>query len=373
MRVPSFELTRQNKELREELMGAIEEIVASGHFILGDTVSEFEKQIADYLGVKHAIGVGNGSDALYVALVACGVGPEDEVITTPFTFFATAGSIARAGATPVFADIDPITYNLNPGEIEKKITAKTKAILPVHLYGYPADMEPILSVAQEHGLKVVEDAAQAIGAVYKGKKACTIGDAACLSFFPTKNLGAFGDAGMVVTDEDGIAEKVRMLRVHGSKKKYYHEILGINSRLDALQAKILSVKMKYLDKWTEKRRSIAQRYSQGLAKISAVLEGKLKLPYEHSECKHVYHQYTIATEKRDELKSYLAEKGISSMVYYPLPLHLQKVFLHLGYKEGDFPFAEEASKRVLSLPMFPEMTSDEINYVIETVARFYEQ
>ncbi len=368
MKIPSFDLTVQNQRLKEELMSAIEEVVVSGQFILGDAVTEFEEKIAGYLGVKHAIGVANGSDALYIALKACDVGPGDEVITTPFTFFATAGSIVRAGAVPVFADIDPATYNIDPAEVEKKISSKTKAILPVHLYGQSADMDPIVELAKKHDLKVVEDAAQAIGASYKDRKVCALGDAACISFFPTKNLGAFGDAGMIVTDDDKIADNSRMLRVHGAKKKYYHQMLGINSRLDALQAKVLSLKLKYLDGWMGKRRSIAQRYTSGLVDLER--EGKLVLPKEMPGYKHVFHQYTLATKQRDALKQHLAENGIASTVYYPLPLHLQQVFGNLGHKEGDFPLSEKASKTVLSLPMFPEMTGDQIDHVLETVREF---
>jgi dTDP-4-amino-4,6-dideoxygalactose transaminase len=370
MKVPSFDLKAQNWKLREELTAAIEEVVLSGQFILGDVVSRFEKELADFCDVEHGIGVGNGSDALYIALEACGVGPGDEVITTPFTFFATAGSIVRAGAVPVFADIDPVTFNIDPVEVEKKITPKTKAILPVHLYGQPADMDLLMVIARSHGLKVIEDAAQAIGATYTGRKVCALGDVACISFFPTKNLGAFGDAGMIVTNTDEIADKSRMLRVHGSRKKYRHEILGINSRLDALQAKVLSLKLKYLDEWTENRRRIAERYTAGLSQTEAVKSGKLRVPKEMTGCKHVYHQYTILTENRDDLKTYLAEREIASTVYYPVPLHLQKVFSGLGYKAGDFPRSEEAAKTVLSLPMFPEMTNEQVDYVVETIAEF---
>lgn len=370
MKVPSFDLKEQNQRLRDELMAAIEDVVLSGQFILGDVVAFFETQIAQLCEVKHGIGVGNGSAALYIALVACGVGPGDEVITTPFTFFATAGSIVRAGATPVFADIDLETFNIDPLDIEKKITSRTKAILPVHLYGQSADMDPIMDIARKHGLKVIEDAAQAIGASYRGRMVCNLGDVACLSFFPTKNLGAFGDAGMIVTSDDEIADKCRILRVHGSRKKYHHEMLGINSRLDALQAKVLSVKLKYLEEWTENRRKVAQRYTSGLSGTYAVKSGNLVLPKEMDGNRHVYHQYTIRVENRDDLQAYLKDKGIASTVYYPLPLHLQKVFSDLGYKEGDFPNSEEASKTVLSLPMFPELKDDQVDYVVDVICAF---
>lgn len=381
MRVPSFDLTEQNRLLRDELMPAIEEVVAGGMFILGEEVSSFEKAIAEYCGVKHAIGVANGSDALYIALAACGIGPGDEVITTPFTFFATAGSICRTGATPVFADINLETFNIDPEEIEKKITSRTKAILPVHLYGLPADMDSINDIAKRHNLRVIEDAAQAIGSQYHGRPCGSLGDAGCISFFPTKNLGAFGDAGMVVTNDDKIADLCRVLRVHGARKKYYHDMMGINSRLDALQAKILHLKLKYLDGWIEKRRAIAARYTSRInGRMSLDMGGALKtgasirLPSEPSGCKHVYHQYTIRVEgpegERDRLKDYLQAQGIGSTVYYPVPLHLQKVFSHLGYKEGDFPNSETASKTVLSLPMFPEMTQEQIDYVVQSVNNF---
>jgi len=390
LKVPAFDLTEQNRRLKDELMKAIEEVVDGGHFILGEPVVEFERALAELCGVKHAVGVANGSDALYLALLACGIGPGDEVITTPFTFFATAGAIVRAGATPVFVDIDEATYNIDPAAIEGAITPRTRAILPVHLYGHPADMDPICEVARRHGLKVIEDAAQAIGAEYRGRKVGSLGDLACISFFPTKNLGAFGDAGAVVTNDDGLAEKLRMLRVHGSRQKYYHEILGINSRLDTLQARILSLKLKYLGEWTEKRRAIAARYSERLKALlergpgtSAAGAGPasacdaaqadgwlLRLPSEAEGCRHVYNQYTIAVKGRDRLKAYLAEKGIGSTVYYPLPLHLQKVFASLGYRKGDFPVAERAAESVLSLPMYPEMTSEQVEYVTEVLARF---
>ncbi len=363
MQVPSFDLTRQNSKLRDELMAAIGHVVDSGQFILGDNIERLEEAITEICGVKHAIAVANGSDALYLALMAADVGPGDEVITTPFTFFATAGSIVRAGAKPVFCDIDPKTYNIDPTQIEDKITARTKAILPVHLYGQSADMDPINRIASRHGLTVIEDAAQAIGAKYKGRPAGSLGDMACISFFPTKNLGAFGDAGMVVTKDDALAERLRMLRVHGSKKKYYHELLGINSRLDALQAAVLNVKVKYLGDWIEARRSLAEGYDRGLilatgvATCPAVIEGAY----------HVYHQYTIRVPHRDAIQEELRSRGVGSTVYYPLPLHLQPVFKNLGYNLGDFPESEKAAEEVLSLPMFPELEICEQEYVVEQI------
>jgi len=361
MQVPSFDLTRQNSKLRDELMAAIGEVVDSGQFILGDSVERLEEAIAEICGVKHAIAVANGSDALYLALMAAGVGPGDEVITTPFTFFATAGSIVRAGAKPVFCDIDPKTFNIDPTQIEGKVTARTKAILPVHLYGQSADMDPINEIAAKYGLTVIEDAAQAIGAKYKGRPVGSLGDMACISFFPTKNLGAFGDAGMVVTKDDVLAERLRMLRVHGTRKKYYHEKLGINSRLDALQAAILNVKVKYLRGWIEARRSLAEGYDRGLALVGDVA----RYPEVAQGMYHVYHQYTIRVPNRDAVQEELRSRGVGSTVYYPLPLHLQPVFENLGYKLGDFPESERAAEEVLSLPMFPELETCEQEYVME--------
>jgi len=361
MQVPSFDLTRQNSRLRDELMTAIGEVVDSGQFILGDHVERLEESVAEVCGVKHGIAVANGSDALYLALMAADVGPGDEVITTPFTFFATAGSIVRVGAKPVFCDIDPDTFNIDPTQIEARITARTKAILPVHLYGQSAEMDQMNAIAAEHGLTVIEDAAQAIGARYHDRPVGSLGHMACISFFPTKNLGAFGDAGMVVTDDDSLAERLRMLRTHGARRKYYHELLGINSRLDALQATILNVKVKHLRNWVEARRSLAEGYNRGLA----MLADAVRCPVVLEGAYHVYHQYTIRVSHRDAVQEELKSKGIRSTVYYPLPLHLQPVFENLGYKLGDFPESEKAAEEALSLPMFPELKSSEQEYVVE--------
>ncbi len=365
--IPSFDLTRQNASLMDELMPVISAIVAGGHFILGENVARFEEEMAALCGVRFGAGVANCSDALHLALLACGVGPGDEVITTPFTFFATAGAIARAGARPVFCDIDPATFNVNARQIERLVTARTKAILPVHLYGQPADMDPICAVAKAHELYVVEDAAQAIGASYKGRPVGSLGDVACVSFYPTKNLGAFGDAGAVVTDDPGIAERVRMLRVHGSRKRYYHELLGYNSRLDELQAGILRVKLRHLPDWNARRRQIAARYVELLRDAPQVRSGMMRLPEEPAGVTHVYHQFTLATPDRDRLQDHLRERGIGSTVYYPLPLHLQAVFSGLGHRRGDFPEAERASSEVLSLPMFPELADEEVERVVEVI------
>ncbi len=353
--------------LKEEIDAAIQRILNRGDFILGEEVKEFEQRVAQYLGVKHCIGVGSGTDALQIALMAIGLNPGDEVITTPFTFVATAETIVLLGGKPVYVDIDERTYNINPELIEDKITEKTKAIIPVHLYGQPAEMEKILDIAKRYNLYVIEDSAQAFGAEYKGRKVCTFGDMACISFFPTKNLGAFGDAGMIVTNNDDLAEKVKMIRVHGSKKRYHHELLGVNSRLDTLQAGILLVKLKYVDKWNERRIEIANRYSSALKDSDSVV-----VPYSEPYNKHIYHQYTIRTSRRDELIEFLRGRGVQTAVHYPIPLHLQRAFAYLGYKKGDFPIAEKCAQEVLSLPMFPELRDDEVDYVIECILDFFQ-
>lgn len=368
MEVPVFTPVRQYLNLKEEIDLAIQKVLNRGDFILGEEVREFEQKVAEYLGVKHAIGVASGTDALQIALMAIGLKPGDEVITTPFTFIATAETVALLGGKPVYVDIEEKTYNINPDLIEEKISEKTKAIIPVHLYGQPAEMEKIIDIARRYNLYVIEDSAQALGSEYKGKKVCTFGDISCISFFPTKNLGAFGDAGMIVTNNDELAEKMKMIRVHGARIRYTHEILGVNSRLDTLQASILLVKFKYLDKWNERRIQIAKKYNDGLKDIDSIL-----LPYSEPYNKHIYHQYTIRTKYRDELSSFLKERGVQTAVHYPLPLHLQKVFSYLGYKQGDFPVAEKCAKEVLSLPVFPELKDDEIDYVIESVREFYQK
>mgnify|MGYP001016457837 CR=1 FL=1 len=368
--IPSFTLVRQNNALKDELVTTLTEVIESGMFILGENVATLEKKIAQISQAKYGIGVANGSDALYLTLLACGIGPGDEVITTPFTFFSTAGSISRTGATPVFVDICAETMNIDPSLIEEKITSKTKAILPVHLYGCPAEMDEIAEIAKAYHLKVIEDAAQAIVAEYKKKKVGSLGDACCFSFFPTKNLGSFGDAGMVVTNDEEIAEKIKVFRVHGAKIKYYHDYIGCNSRLDELQAAILNKKLKYLPQWTERRREIAGLYTTLLQNIVND-SSALICPTAPDHVFHVYHQYTIRTDRRDELKNYLSANGIGTAVYYPVPLHLQKAFAHLGYKQGDFEVAEKTCTQVLSLPMYPELTDEEINSITKKVADFF--
>ncbi|MGP4078984.1 DegT/DnrJ/EryC1/StrS family aminotransferase [Pseudalkalibacillus sp. R45] len=370
MKVPMLDLSRQYESLKDEMLSTLDEVMTSTRFILGDNVKQLEKSVADYSNVQYGIGVANGSDALHIALQACGVTTGDEVITTPFTFFATAGAIARTGATPVFVDIDPVTFNIDPSKIEAAITDKTKAIMPVHLYGQCADMDPIIEIAEKHNIYIVEDAAQSIGSSYKGRTSGQLGDAACYSFFPTKNLGAYGDAGMIVTDNEELAERMSVIRVHGSKPKYHHHILGYNSRLDEMQAAILNVKFPHLNEWSEQRRDNAENYTKLLKEL---LPEEVTVPVEEENRYHVFHQYTIRVSKRDELQGFLKENGVATMIYYPLPLHVQPVFKELGYKEGDFPEAEKAAKEALSLPMFPELTTEQQTYVVEMMAKFYKK
>ena len=361
MNVAFLDLKRQYSSIKEELDQAVFSVLSHARFIMGPEVKAFEEQVAKYCGIKFAIGVASGTDALLLSLRACGVRPGDEVITTGFSFFATAGVITRLGAIPVYVDIDPDTYNMNPEQTEKKITSKTKAIMPVHLYGQCADMDPIMEIANKQNLKVVEDAAQAIGSKYKGKKAGSLGDFGCFSFFPSKNLGAAGDGGMVVTNNPEMADLIRMLRVHGAKPKYYHSIVGYNSRLDTLQAAILSVKLKYLDGWTQKRREHAKVYND------AFKDSEIITPKEEDFNYHIYHQYTIAVKNRDHLREVLKENQIGHDVYYPVPLHLQECYKSLGYKEGYLPVIEKKGREVISIPIYPELTSEEQSFVIETI------
>lgn len=365
MAVPLIDIHRQHTPIQDKLDAAVRTVFEHGRFILGPEVKELEEEIAKLCRVKHAIGVASGTDALQLALHAGGVGPGDEVITSAFSFFASAGVISRLGAKPVFADIDIETFNLNPHKIERRITEKTKAILPVHLFGQCADMDAIVSIALNHDVKVIEDAAQAIGSVYYGRPAGSLGNAGCFSFFPTKNLGCAGDGGMIVTNNDELAETIRMLRVHGGKSEYHHDIVGYNSRLDTLQAAILKAKLPYLSSWTTARRKNAARYDKLLAGTP------VKTPVVAEERYHIYNQYTILVEKRDELMAHLQKKQIGCKVYYPVPFHLQPCFADLGYSEGDFPKAEEAGKGVLSLPIFGEMTEAEQDEVVAAIKEFY--
>ncbi len=367
MSVPLVDLHAQYAPLREEILAAIARVADRQRFILGEEVAAFEREVAAYLGVRHAIGVSSGTDALLVSLMALGIGAGDEVVTTTFSFFATAGAIVRVGATPRFVDIDPATFNLDPAAVERALTPRTRAILPVHLFGLCADMDPMLDVAARRGLPVIEDACQAIGARYRGRLAGTMGALGCFSFFPSKNLNAFGDAGLVVTNDDELAVRVRRLRVHGMEPKYYHHDVGGNFRLDEIQAAVLRVKLPHLERWTEGRRANAARYAQLFAE--AGVRG-LRLPVEPPECRHVYHQYVVRARRRDALRAHLADVGIATEVYYPVPLHLQDCFAELGYGPGDGPHAEAAAREVLALPMYPELTEAQQRFVVSAVRAF---
>ena len=369
MTIPLVDLKAQYNSIKDDIDAAIRRVVQSGQFILGPEVKAFEDEVAAYCGTKYAVGVASGTDALHLALLALGIKDGDEIITTPFTFIATAESIAKCGAKPVFVDIDPKTCNIDPKQVELKITTKTKAILPVHLYGQPAAMDDILVIARKHNLKVVEDCAQAMGAEYKGKKVGSLGDAGCLSFFPSKNLGAYGDGGMVVTNDPQIADIVRILRVHGSKVTYQHVMHGFNSRLDALQAAVLRVKLKYLDRWNELRRAKTALYNRLLSQV----EGIEPLHFAKggkSSCNYYTIRLKDSRVNRNELRKHLESKGIQTMVYYPLSLHLQEVYRYLGYKPGDFPQSERAQEQVLSLPMYPELSEEQIEEVVKEIKRF---
>ena len=366
MSVPFFDIKRQIASIRPAIDKQISETLDSGAFILGPKVSELEKYSANYLGVKHAIGVASGTDALMLALKALGFGPGDEIITTPFTFVATAEAIAYCGATPVFVDIDPNTYNLDVSLIEAKITKKTKCILPVHLYGQPSNMNSVLSIAKNHGLKVIEDCAQAIGAKYNNMSVGSLGDVGCFSFFPTKNLGCFGDGGLVTTNSDSIADTIKILRGHGSKITYHYDMVGYNSRLDSIQAAILLARFPHLAKWTENRRKNASIYRKLLLGVK-----QITLPKEDINTYHVFNQFTIRALKRDALIDHLKQNNVGAMVYYPLSLHLQKAFNALGYNIGSLPESEKAQSEVLSLPIFPELTEAEIEEASAAVIEFY--
>jgi dTDP-4-amino-4,6-dideoxygalactose transaminase len=368
-KVPLLDLTAQYARLRAEVREAIDGVCESQQFILGPEVTKLEEAIAAFCGARFAIGVSSGTDALLAALMAIGTGPGDEVITTPYSFFATAGVIVRIGARPVFVDIDPETFTLDAEAVSERITSRTKAIIPVHLFGqYAAAMEPILRAATEHGIYVIEDAAQAIGARdEQNRSAGTRGHMGCFSFFPSKNLGAFGDAGMVVTNDQALADKLRVLRVHGSNPKYYHQVVGGNFRLDALQAAVLRVKLPYLSAWNEARRMNASRYRLLFAEMG-LLEW-ISLPGDTPG--HIYHQFVIRCPDRDHLRTFLWEKGIESEIYYPLPLHLQECFQDLGYHRGDFPHAEAAARESLALPIYPELTEDQQRQVVDQIRAFY--
>lgn len=363
MTIPLVDLVAQYRSIKDEMDQAVLAVMESGKFILGPNVTALEQEMASYLGVRHAIGVASGTDALIIALRALQIGPGDQVIVPAYSFFATAGAVLTVGAEPVFVDIHPGTYLIDSQQIESAITPKTRAIIPVHLYGQPADMREILSFARKHRLAVVEDNAQAIGASYDGRKTGALGDLGCLSFFPSKNLGAYGDGGMIVTNDDGAAETARMLRAHGWKTKYFSEFLGYNSRLDEMQAAILRVKLRYLDRWNEARRRIASEYSTQLAKFG------LTVPLEAPDRTHVYHLYMLPFQQREVVRERLKAEGIASEVYYPLPLHLAIPCRPLGYREGQFPVSESCSRALLALPLFPELSGAQIQRVVDAVQK----
>lgn len=374
MNVPLLDLKAQYQTIRKEIREAIDEVLESQQFILGEKVQKLEETIAAYCDSKFAVGVASGTDALLLSLMALNVGYGDHVITTPYTFFATAGSISRLGAKPVFVDIDPETYNLSPEKLSACLASltpkeKIKALIPVHLYGQCADMDPIGAIAQKHGIPVIEDAAQAIGAQYHGRQAGSMGDLGCFSFFPSKNLGGFGDGGMVSTDNEELAEKIRILRVHGSKPKYCHKVIGCNSRLDALQAAVLLVKIKYLDEWTAQRRRNANYYNEKFLEYG--LTTFIELPKVQEGNYHIYNQFVIRVQKRDELLQFLSQQGIGTEIYYPIPLHLQECYQHLGHKPGDFPESEKAAHETLALPIYPELTTAQQEYVVKKIREFY--
>ncbi|MBM4399181.1 MAG: DegT/DnrJ/EryC1/StrS family aminotransferase [Candidatus Cloacimonetes bacterium] len=366
MKVPLLDLHAQYDPILPQLKKAMDDVLAGHNYIMGSQVKDFESKMSEYLGIKYAIGCASGTDALVLAIKALGIGDGDEVITTPFTFFATASSIWRNNAKPVFVDIDKKTFNLDPALIEKAITTRTKAIMPVHLFGQPCDMGAIMEIAKKHHLFVIEDNAQGIGAKWDGKYACSFGDISTLSFFPSKNLGAMGDAGMCLTNDDDLAAKLKQLRVHGENPKYFHKWVGLNSRLDTLQAAILSVKLDYLQGWSEARRHNAGYYYQQLGDIP-----QIKLPYIHPQAWTIYNQFTLVAENRDELMQHLASREIGCAIYYPLPLHLQECFAALGGKAGDCPVSEEMSNKVLSIPIYSELSRQQLDYVVETIKDFY--
>ena len=400
MNIPLIDLKVQYERIRDELDLVSLNVLRNTQYIMGNEVKSFEKEFSEFVGVKHSISVGNGTDALVIALEALGIGEGDEVITTPYTFFATAESISYVGAKPVFVDVDKQTFDMDPSLIEKAITPHTKAIMPVHLFGLACDMDPIMAIAQKHGLFVIEDACQAVGGKYKERKLGSIGHIACFSFFPTKNLGAAGDGGMIVTNDDALATICKALRAHGSGEngqnayyllnhieekvtvdthtdntvynplKYYNYLVGHNSRLDEIQAAILRVKLRHLDSWNQLRHEHAQYYSKNLEELSQ--SGILGLPFEPSYASHVYHMYILQSESKDVMIEFLKKKGIATGVYYPVPLHLQKAFVHLEYKEGDFPNSESLSFRTFAIPMFAELTSEQQDYILDAIKEYGE-
>jgi dTDP-4-amino-4,6-dideoxygalactose transaminase len=365
MQVPILDLKAQYATIRDEVTRAIGDVCESQVFALGPAVAQFEQNVAAYCGSKHAIGVSSGTDALLVALMALDVKPGDEVITTPFTFFATAGCIVRVGARPVFVDVDPDSYNIDPADIEERVTERTRAIIPVHLFGQLARMKPIMDIARRHNLAVIEDACQAIGASQDGVKAGNFGDCGCFSFYPTKNLGGFGDGGLVTTNDDELAQQIRILRDHGQNPRYFYRVIGGNFRLDGIQGAVLNVKLKYLERWNDARRRHAKLYDRLLA------GSPIKTPRIDANNVSIYHQYTVTVPDRDALQKHLAENGIGSAVFYPKPLHVQDCFEDLGYHEGDMPVAERLCREVLSLPLYPELQPDQVEHIAATAIKFY--
>ncbi len=384
--VPLLDLKAQYATLRSEVLGAIESVCASQHFILGENVRAFESQIAEYCGAAHAIGVSSGTDALLLALMALGIGPGDEVITSPFTFFATAGTIARTGARPAFCDIEPGTFNLSPAALERFIDescvasaeglvrrstgGRVRALMPVHLYGQSVEMGALTALARRYGLAIIEDAAQAIGTESAdGARVGSLGDIGCFSFFPSKNLGAFGDAGLCTTQDAALAERMRVLRVHGGQPKYFHALIGGNFRIDELQAAVLRVKLKYLDDWTKGRQRNAAFYDEAFKEPS--LAARITAPKKPARGRHIYNQYVVRAERRDALRAFLAERHIGTEIYYPVPLHLQECFAYLGYVQGDFPHSERAATETLALPVYPELAREQLGAVVAAIGEFY--
>ncbi len=367
MKVPLLDLKAQFAQIKDQVLPELIAIIEDQAFILGPKVEKAEKELASYIGTKYSIGCSSGTDALILALMSLDIGAGDEVITTPYTFFATASSIARVGAKPVFVDIHPDTFLMDVNKIESVITDKTKAIMPVHLFGQCVDMDPLLAIAKKHNLKVIEDAAQAIGAKYKGKSAGSMGDLGCFSFFPSKNLGGFGDGGLVSTNDEELATRLKGLRVHGGQEQYHHLEIGLNARLDSLQAAVVSVKLPYLDGWTCGRRKNADQYDKHFAEIEEVTT-----PVRKDDRYHIFNQYVLRVKNRDELKKLLMEKEIGCSVYYPLSLHEQNCFAYLGYKKGDFPNSEEAALSTIALPIYPELPSESLEFVVETIKQFYQ-
>ena len=370
MNVPLLDLKEQNAALRPEIDAALGRVLDTNGFILGSEVAELESELAEYCGVKHAIGCASGTDAILLALMAYDIGPGDEVITTPYSFFATVSSITRLGAKPVFVDIEPNSYNIDPQRLEAAVTPRTRAIEPVHLYGQCADMNAINAFAEKYNIQVVEDAAQAIGAKLNAASAGSMGGIGCFSFYPSKNLGGMGDGGFLTTNDDAIAKKLLALRVHGAEERYYHKYIGLNSRLDGFQGAVLRVKLPHLSDWTEKRRVNASIYARLIENLG--LSEHVGIPVENEGSYHIYNQFVVRVAgRRDELRQYLTEKGIGTDVYYPVPLHLQECFAYLGYKPGDFPESERAANETLALPIFPELKSEQIEYVCNTIAEFF--